>query len=150
MIGTVAGTITITTVVKDSAGNTLTPPAPIVITVNPTVPVITGVTPGAATSGGFSISVTGRSTPRNMTSALFHFTSPTGTTLASADITVPLTSAFTTWYGSSASTPFGSTFTMTVQFSFTAPVGETVPYTTVTVTLTNSVGASNTSSPVSP
>jgi hypothetical protein len=145
IIGTVAGVITITT-------NTSLTSAPIVntITVNPTVPVITGVTPGAAASGGFTVTVTGRSTPRNMTSALFHFTSPTGTTLASADITVPLTSAFTTWYGSSASVPFGSTFTMTVQFSFTGPVGETVPYTTVTVTLTNSVGASNTSSPVSP
>lgn len=145
IIGTVAGVITITT-------NTSLTSAPIVntITVNPTVPVITGVTPGTVTTSGFSISVTGRSTPRNMTSALFHFTSPTGTTLASADITVPLTNAFTTWYGSSASTPFGSTFTMTVQFSFTGPVGETVPYTTVTVTLTNSVGASNTSAPVSP
>jgi len=145
IIGTVAGVITITT-------NTSLTSAPIVntITVNPTVPVITGVTPGAVTTSGFSISVTGRSTPRNMTSAVFHFTSPTGTALASADITVPLTSAFTNWYASSASTPFGSTFSMTVQFSFTGPVGETVPYTTVTVTLTNSVGASNTSSPVSP
>lgn len=145
IIGTVAGVITITT-------NTSLTSAPIVntITVNPAVPVITGVTPGAVNTGGFSISVTGRSTPRNMTSALFHFTSPTGTSLASADITVPLTSAFTNWYGSSASTPFGSSFTMTVQFSFKGPVGETVPYTTVTVTLTNSVGASSTSSPVSP
>jgi len=151
IIGTVAGTINITTTAKDSVGNPIAIPIPTQsITVNPAVPVINGVTPGPATSGGFTISVTGRSTPRNMTSALFHFTSPTGTTLASADITVPLTSAFTTWYGSSASTPFGSTFTMTVQFSFTAPVGETVPYTTVTVTLTNSVGASNTSAPVSP
>ncbi|MDP8990949.1 MAG: putative Ig domain-containing protein [Acidobacteriota bacterium] len=145
IIGTVAGTITIATTTSLSS-------TPIVSTipVNPTVPVITGVTPGAAASGGFSISVTGRSTPRNMTSAVFHFTSPTGTTLASADITVPLTSAFTTWYGSSTSIPFGSTFSMTVHFSFTAPVGETIPYTTVTVTLTNSVGASNTSAPFSP
>jgi large repetitive protein len=145
IIGTVAGTITINTTTSLAS-------TPIVSTipVNSTVPVITGVTPGAATSGAFSISVTGRSTPRNMTSALFHFTSPTGTTPASADITVPLTSAFTTWYGSSASFPFGSTFTMTVQFSFTGPAGLTVPYTTVTVTLTNSVGASNTSSPASP
>ncbi len=150
IIGTVAGTINITTVIQDSAGNTLPPPAPIVIAVNSTVPVIIGVTPGAATAGVFSISVTGRSTPRNMTSAVFHFTSPTGTTLASADITVPLTSAFTNWYGSTASIPFGSSFTMTVQFSYTGPPGQTVPYTTVTVTLTNSVGASTTSAPVSP
>ena len=147
IIGTVAGTITIHTVLQNS---TLTAPADITIPVNATVPVITGVTPGAVTTSGFSISVTGRSTPRNMTSALFHFTSPTGTTLASADVTVPLTNAFTNWYGSSNSTPFGSTFTMMVQFSFTGPVGQTVPYTTVTVTLTNSVGASNASSPVSP
>ncbi len=145
IIGTVAGTITITTTTSLTS-------TPIVSTipVNSAVPAITGVTPGAVTTSGFSISVTGRSTPRNMTSALFHFTSPTGTTLASADITVPLTSAFTTWYGSSNSINYGSTFTMMVQFSFTGPVGETVPYTTVTVTLTNSVGASNTSSPVSP
>ncbi len=143
--GTVAGTITITTTTSLSS-------TPIVSTipVGSTVPVITGVTPGPANSGGFTVKVTGRSTPRNMTSAVFHFTSPTGTTLASADITVPLTSAFTTWYASSASIPFGSTFAMTVQFSFTAPVGETVPYTTVTVTLTNSVGASGTTAPVSP
>lgn len=147
IIGTVAGTITIHTLLQNS---TLTSPADIIIPVNSTVPVITNVAPGAVTTGGFSISVTGRSTPRNMTSALFHFTAPTGTTLASADVTVPLTNAFTNWYGSSASTPFGSTFTMTVQFTFTGPVGQTVPYTTVTVTLTNSVGASNASSPVSP
>ena len=145
IIGTVAGTITITTTTSLTST-----PIDSTIPVSSTVPVITGVTPGAATSGGFSISVTGRSTPRNMTSALFHFTSPTGTTLASPDITVPLTSAFTTWYGSSNSPQFGSTFTMMVQFSFAGPVGETVPYTTVTVTLTNSVGASNTSAPVSP
>jgi len=149
IIGTVAGTITIKTSALDSANNALTVPD-INITVNATVPVIIAVTPSALSLSGFSISVTGRSTPRNMTSAVFHFTSPTGTTLASADVTVPLTSAFTTWYGSSASTPFGSSFTMTVQFSYTGPPGQTVPYTTVTVTLTNSVGASTTSVPVSP
>jgi hypothetical protein len=142
MTGTVAGTITITTSLKDSAGNTLPPPAPIVITVNPTVPVITNVTPCAITTSGFSISVIGRSTPRDMTSALFHFTSPTNAQLASADVTVPLTSAFTSWYSNSASNAFGSTFRMTVQFSFTGPPGTTVPFTTVTATLTNSIGTS--------
>ncbi len=41
MIGTVAGTITITTNATDSAGNSLTPvPVTNVMTVNPTVPVI--------------------------------------------------------------------------------------------------------------
>ena len=147
MIGTVAGTITITTSLQNS---TLTPPAPFVITVNPTVPVITKVTFGAVANGTFTVSVTGRSTPRDMTSALFHFALPTTTQPSTLDVTVPLTSAFAAWYGSSASTAFGSTFTVTVQFSFTGPPGSTVPFTAVTVTMTNSVGASNPFGPTNP
>jgi len=147
MIGTVAGKITITTSIQDP---TLTPPAPIVITVNPTVPVITKVTFGAVSNGTFTISVTGRSTTRDMTSALFHFALPTTTQPSTLDVTVPLTTAFTSWYGSASSIPFGSTFTATVQFSFTGPVGSTVPFTAVTVTMTNSVGASNPFGPTNP
>jgi hypothetical protein len=147
MIGTVAGKITITTSIQDS---TLTPPAPFVITVNPTVPVVTKVTFGAVANGTFTISVTGRSTPRDMTSALFHFALPTNTQPSTLDVTVPLTSAFTAWYASSSSTTFGSTFTVTVQFSFTGPPGSTVPFTAVTVTMTNSVGASTAFGPTNP
>jgi hypothetical protein len=150
MIGTVAGTITITTTLQDSNGNPVSPPAPIVITVNPTVPVITKVTFGAVSNGTFTVSVTGRSTPRDMTSALFHFALPTTTQPSTLDVTVPLTSAFTAWYGSSASSAFGSTFTVTVQFSFTGPPGSTIPFTAVTVTMTNSVGASNAFGPTNP
>jgi hypothetical protein len=142
MIGTVAGIITITTTLKDSSGNVLPPPAPTVITVNPTVPVITSVIPCAVTLSGFSISVTGRSTPRDMTSALFHFTLPTNTQPPTLDVTVPLTTAFAAWYSSSNSNTFGSTFKMTVQFSFTGPPGTTVPFVAVTGTLTNSIGTS--------
>lgn len=147
MIGTVAGTITITTSLQGSA---LTPPAPVVVTVNPTVPVITKVTFGSFTNGTFGISVTGRSTPRDMSSALFHFALPTNTQPSTLDVTVPLTTAFAAWYGSSSSTTFGSTFTATFQFSFTGPPGSTVPFTAVSVTITNSVGASNAFGPVSP
>lgn len=139
MIGTVAGKITITTSIQDP---TLPPPAPFVITVNPTPPVVTKVTVGAVTNGSFTISVTGRSTPRDMTSALFHFALPTNTQPSTLDVTVPLTTAFVAWYGSSSSATFGSTFTATVQFSFTGPPGSTVPFIAVTVTMTNSVGAS--------
>jgi len=150
MIGTVAGNITVVTTLQDSAGNPLPQPAPAVINVNATVPVITKVTVGAMTPSGFSISATGYSTPRDMTSALFHFTSPTNAQLASADVTVPLTSAFTSWYGSAASNSSGSQFTMTVQFTFTAPPGTTVPFTAVTLTLTNSKGTSTPFGPVNP
>jgi len=144
MIGTVAGTITITTTLQDSNGTTLPPPAAVVMTVNPTVPVINanGVIPCAVTSSGFSISVTGRSTPRDMTSALFHFTLPTNTQPPTLDVTVPLTSAFAAWYSSPNSSAFGSTFKMTVQFSYAGPPGSTVPFVAVTATLTNSIGTS--------
>lgn len=147
MIGTVAGTITITTSIQ---GGVLAPPAPVVMTVNPTVPVITKVTFGTFASGTFSVLVTGRSTPRDMTSALFHFALPTNTQPSTLDVTVPLQTAFTAWYSNSNSAPFGSTFTATVQFSYTGPPGSTVPFTAVTVALTNSVGSSNTFGPVNP
>jgi len=139
IIGTVAGTITITTTLQDT---TLTAPAPVVITVNPTVPVINSVVPCTVTLSGFSISVTGRSTPRNMTSALFHFTLPTNTQPPTLDVTVPLTTAFTAWYSNPNSNAFGSTFKMTAQFSFTGPPGSTVPFIAVSATMTNSIGAS--------
>lgn len=149
MIGTVAGIIKITTSATDSAGNSLSP-VTTTMTVNPTVPVITKVTFGAVTNGTFTISVTGRSTPRDMTSALFHFALPTTTQPSTLDVTVPLSTAFAAWYGSSSSTTFGSTFTATVQFSFTGPPGSTIPFTAVTVTMTNSVGNSNAFGPTNP
>lgn len=144
MIGSVAGTITITTTnVHDSNGGQLAPPAPIVITVNPTGPVILSVVPCAVTLTGFNVSVTGYSTPRDMSSALFHFVFPTATSTTSADIPVALTTAFTNWYNSAASNQFGSQFKMTAQFSFTGPPGTTVPFTAMTAALTNSKGTSN-------
>ena len=149
MIGTVAGVIKITTTATDSAGNSLAP-VTTTMTVNATVPVVTRVTFGAVTNGTFTISVTGRSTPRDMTSAVFHFALPTNTQPSTLDVTVPLSSAFSAWYGSSSSTTFGSTFTATIQFTFTGPAGSTVPFTAVTVTLTNSVGASNPFGPTNP
>jgi len=143
MIGTVAGIITITTSATDSAGNSLTPvPLTNVMTVNPTVPVITSVIPCAVTLSGFSISVTGRSTPRDMTSAGFHFTLPTNTQPSTLDVSVPVSTAFTAWYNNPNSSAFGSTFKMTVQFSYTGPPGTSVPLVAVTGTLTNSIGSS--------
>jgi hypothetical protein len=143
MIGTVAGIITITTNAMDSAGNSLTPvPVTNVMTVNPTVPVINNAIPCAITLTGFSIVVTGRSTPRDMTSALFHFTLPSNTQPPTLDVTVPLTAAFAGWYNNPNSNAFGSTFKMTVQFAFKGPPGSTVPFIQFTTTLTNSAGAS--------
>ena len=102
------------------------------------------------TATGFSISVTGRSTPRDMVSALFHFALPTNVQPATVDVTVPLSGAFSAWYATPGSNPFGSTFTFTVSFTFSGPPGTTVPFTAVTVTAINSVGSSPPFGPVSP
>ena len=96
----------------------------------------------------FTVSVTGYSTPRNMTSALFTFTPTTGTILGATTATVQLGPAFTTWYATTASNAFGSQFTVSVPFTFSPST--VAPVAALTVSLTNSIGTSATSSSVSP
>jgi arginine exporter protein ArgO len=89
--------------------------------------------------------VTGYSDTRDMISGLFHFAPATGSTLVQNDITVQLGSAFATWYGNPASNATGSQFTLTQPFTLSQ--GTAASITAVTVTLSNSQGAS---APVSP
>ncbi len=148
--GTVGGTITITlTQLVDANANDVTPsPAPTgTLVVNTTPPVITSVTITTTPGTGFSVNVTGYSTPRDMSAATFHFVPTSGTTLNAADFTVQVGSAFTAWYANSASLPYGSQFTLTVPFSVQ---GSTFPIAAATVTLTNSKGTSATSPPANP
>src|SRR5262249_45545332 len=72
--GTGAGTITLTATIK-AAGTDIPPtPAPTrTIVINPSVPVITGVTIQQI-SGGINVIVTGYSSTREISSGLFHFT----------------------------------------------------------------------------
>jgi hypothetical protein len=147
--GTVAGTITVTAQFIDAAGNDVTPsPAPTsTMVVNATVPGTPAVKITSPSPGTLNVTVTGFSSTRDMVSGLFHFAAATGTTLTSADITVQLGSAFAAWYSNTASNVFGSQFTMTIPFTYQA---NAIPITAVTVTLTNSKGASNASAPASP
>jgi hypothetical protein len=142
LTGTVAGTITITLDLMAS-GTDITPtPAPTAtITLITTVPFIQTVLPPQQQAGGFIVVVTGFSTTRDMVSGTFHFASSTNATLASADVTVPLGPAFATWYSNSASNATGSEFQLTVPF--TTSNGPPTDIVAVTVTLTNSKGASN-------
>jgi hypothetical protein len=141
LTGTVAGTITIKLSLSAS-GTDITPtPAPtatIALTAN--VPFITLVQFGQATTNGFAVVVTGFSTTRDMVSGLFHFAAASNSTLASTDVTVPLSAAFATWYSNAASSATGSQFVLTVPFTTTN--GPSADIVAVTVTLTNSKGAS--------
>jgi hypothetical protein len=146
MTGTVAGTITLMVTSLTAGGTNVTPsPAPTAtLTNNPTVPFISTVT-FSQTPGGVTVVVNGFSSTRDMVNGLFTFAPASNATIATNNLTVSLSSAFLTWYQSTASNQYGSEFTLTVPFSVAN--GAAADLVSVTVTLTNSKGNSN---PVSP
>jgi len=137
--GTTAGTITIAIQLMAGGAN-ITPStlAPAVVTVPPGPPVITSV---KVTRNGQTLQlvIDGLSSTRDMTQADFHFTPAPGATLQTTDLTVSLTSAFTTWYSDQASTAFGTAFEYTQPFTLDSAATDVQ---SVIVTLTNSVGKS--------
>jgi hypothetical protein len=140
--GTVAGSTVLTATVPASPFFNAT--ASTTITTNVSVPFISNVT-FSNIAGGVQVVVTGFSSTRDMVSGLFHFAPSSNETISGGgDITVPLSSAFATWYQNSASNAFGSEFTLTVPFNVQ---GNPVDVVAVTVSLTNSKGVSN---PVTP
>ncbi len=146
LTGTTAGTITITAALAGADGTNLTPtPIPTTtMVIAKAVPVITKLTFNTNAGGGtFTVSATGFSTTREVKTAIYHFQAASGTTLAQPDVTVDVSSAFTGWYNSAASTPFGTQFTVTVPFTFSGPL----PISTLTMDLTNSMGTSAHASP---
>ncbi len=140
LTGTTAGTITVTTSLTASGSSVATTTKTILNTSG--VPFINpnGVTL-TQSPGGVTVTVTGFSSTRDMTSALFHFAPATGVTLTQQDVTVPLAAPFTTWWNNTAqSNPYGTQFTLTVPFTLST---QSTSIVSVTVTLTNSKGASN-------
>jgi hypothetical protein len=137
--GTVAGTITLTTALQ-AGGNPVNCGCPLTKTVQiaRSAPVISSVRITAVT-GGFNVAVIGFSTTREITSATFHFTPSSGNALQTTDVTVPVGTAFTTWYQSSASNAFGSQFLLTQPFNVQGISGAVG---TVSVTLSNTQGTS--------
>jgi virginiamycin B lyase len=137
--GTVAGTIRVTAqLLAGTQDVTPVPPPTAIITINPAAPVISSVT-ATRTAGGFSVAVTGFSTPKQVTQAVFQFNPAAGSTLQTGTITVSTDTLFTQYYQSSASAPFGSQFSLTQPFTVQ---GNTQGVVSVTVTLVNSVGTS--------
>jgi hypothetical protein len=135
LTGTVAGTITIT---ANTTADVAPPPVTATITTAATPPVIDSVTL-SQTTGGVTVVVTGYTPTREISSGAFSFTAGVGATLAQSTITVPLSSAFATWFGNSASSTFGSEFTLTMPFTVQGNASNIVR---VAVDLTNSIGVS--------
>jgi hypothetical protein len=138
--GSTAGTITVTIHLALAGGQDITPSnlQPVTVVVPASAPVISSAT--LARSGqSMQVAVIALSSTRDMTEAHFHFTPISGTTLKTTDVTVSLTSAFQTWYGSSTSDQFGTNFTYTQPFTLD---GNATDIQSVSVTLVNSAGTS--------
>ena len=137
--GTIAGTLSVA--LDLMAGGTDVTPAsvkPLSIASPRAVPTISSVT---ATANGDTLTVTvrGFSNTRDLASATFHFTPVAGKTISTQDVTIDVGSLFATWYADPASLQYGSEFTYTQPFNLSSSasvVGQ------VSVTLSNSVGAS--------
>lgn len=139
--GTVAGALRIS--VQLQAGNvdiTANPPLAWSSRVERASPVIRRVT-FTPTSTGFTIQVTGFSTAREVTEAVFRF-SASGGTLQTPEVRVPVESLFRQWFDDPSSLRLGSQFTFAQ--SFTIPeAARSANLALVSVTLSNRLGSSN-------
>jgi hypothetical protein len=137
--GTVAGTIVVTPVLTAGGAN-VTPATllPVTIVVPAVVPSITAAT---LTRSGNQLTVVmdGFSNTREMVQATFHFTGANGAAIDTPDITLPVATLFSGWFGSAPSDPYGSMFSYTQIFNISdgaSNIGS------VQITLTNGVGDS--------
>jgi hypothetical protein len=136
--GTLAGTIILTT--SFATGSTPVPgvTAPRTIRILRAAPTVRAATV-TRTASGFDVTVTGYSTPREVTQALFRFTPASGANLQTTELTLPLTAPATTWFTSDQSRAFGGQFTYRQSFTLT---GESNAVASISVTLSNSTGGS--------
>jgi hypothetical protein len=134
--GTTAGTITLTTALQ-AGGNPVNCSCDLnrTIVIPRTAPVINTVRLQRS-GAGFTVTVTGFSTSREVTQGTFRFG---GTNLQTNEVTVPLTASFNSWFQGAPSQGSGGLFTLTLPFTIQ---GDANSVTSVTVTLTNSAGTS--------
>jgi hypothetical protein len=135
--GTVAGSITITaTLTASGVDITPAPPPTKQIQVNAGPPVIVSVT-ATRTSSGFTVSINGYTSTRELTQANFTFNPATGANLQTASLTVSVGALFAPWL--QGSQVIGSQFLYSQPFTVS---GNLQAVASITVTLTNTQGSS--------
>ena len=142
--GTVAGVITLTARFQAGATDVTPSPAPSrQITIAAAAPVIAASPSITATRNatGFTVQLTGYATSREVTQAVFRFTAASGANLGTTDLTVAVTSLFSAWFQDANSSRTGSQFLYTQPFTVN---GSSSAIASVTVTLVNSRGSSQT------
>ena len=148
--GTVQTTITLTPSFATLAGVNLTPshPTTLSFTVPAAAPTLIASQVASSTSNSFVLALTGFSTTRSLSGLTAQFTAATGFTLPTTSITVDLTQAATLWFNSTASVAFGGQFTVTIPFTLQGTVSATQSLlqsvTSVSVSVANGTGTSNT------
>ncbi len=136
--GTTAGTITIRVTLR--LGQAVLSPDPFstrVVRIPPAGPQITRLVI-VRTPAGFEVQVTGFTNTRQITGATFRFTPAPGASIGTAEVSVPVASAFQSWFASSDSQQFGGQFTLVVPFTLQGSAGALA---SLQVTLTNSAGS---------
>jgi len=135
--GTVAGSITVTASFN-AGGTDITPsPAPTrQIQVNAGPPAIVSAT-ATRNSSGFTVAITGYTSTREMTQAVFTFNPATGANLQTTSLTLQVGSLFSPWL--QGAQVMGSQFLFTQPFTVS---GNLQAVTSISVTLANSQGTS--------
>jgi Putative Ig domain len=138
-MGTDAANVTITAqLLSNGTDVTPSPASKLTFRLAPAAPVITSIS-AVRTSGGFTVTIVGYATTRDVTTANFTFSATSGANLQTTQLPVTVTPIFSPWYSSATSAQYGSQFTFTQPFNVT---GTNTAIQTVNVTLTNSVGTS--------
>lgn len=136
--GTVAGAILLTARLRSLDTDILPTPVRVhTVEIEPAAPVVVS-TRITRTTDGIEIQVTGYSTAREVTEALFRFSATNGSTLRNSEIRVPVEDLFSRWFGDNASAEFGSRFTFIQTFGMQGGAAAVTP---VSVTLTNRHGS---------
>ncbi len=147
--GTVAETVTLTPSFTTAEGLDVTPasPAALQFTVASAAPVVESLSVTDLTASSFTLLIDGYSTIRSLTSLNVTFTAASGYHLTTSQFTLDVSGPANVWFQSNASQSFGGLFQITVPFNLpgNVPVGKTLTQAiaSVTITLANSVGTSN-------
>jgi hypothetical protein len=140
--GTVSGTITVALRLQAGVTDITPTPAPAISAqISPAAPVIKSAQLSRSGST-ISIAITGFSTAREVTQAVFSFNAASGQTLQSgaSSITVSVESLFGTWFQDPANAAYGSQFIFTQTFQIQGDATAVIPQ---SVTLTNRIGSTN-------
>jgi hypothetical protein len=149
--GTVATTITLTPSFATQAGGVnLTPSQPTTLsfTVAAAAPTLVASQVASSNANSIVLTLTGFSTTRSLSGLTAQFTAAPGFSVPTAPINVDLTQASPLWFNSRASVTFGGQFTVTIPFTLQGKVSTTQTLvqsiTSVSVTVANGTGTSNT------